>query len=159
MITRGKNNGQLSRRDLVGGVVLGIVAMLLTAAGIVLVKPYLKETSLLWACFSRMAGGAVSTSLLLAGHPRRRTIVAPLRSGAKRGLLVFASILAAYFSQFFWLGGMKYTQASTASALNQVNTIFIFLLAALFLKEKITPLKLVAVGLAFGGAILVSAPF
>jgi drug/metabolite transporter (DMT)-like permease len=159
MITRKKIDARLSRRDLLVGVGLGVVAMLFTAAGIVMVKPYLGEVSLLWACFTRMAGGAFSSGLLLAVHPRRREILAPLRTGEKRGLLVVASILAAYLSQIFWLAGMTFAQASVASALNQINTIFIFLLAAVILKEKITPLKLAAVVLAFAGAVLVSSPF
>jgi drug/metabolite transporter (DMT)-like permease len=73
-------------------------------------------------------------------------------------LLVPATVLSAYLSMVLWMGGMKYTQASIASALNQLNTIFIFILAAIFLKEKITPLKLICVALAFAGAMLVSIP-
>jgi len=159
MITQKKGDAQLSRRDLVSGVVLGVVAMLLTAAGIVMVKPYLRDVPLLWVCTVRMAGGAAGTGLVAAFHPRRREILAPLRAGAGRWLLPLASILGAYISLLFWTAGMTYTQASIASALNQLNAIFIFILAAAILKEKVTPLKLAAVALAFGGALLVSFPF
>jgi drug/metabolite transporter (DMT)-like permease len=74
-------------------------------------------------------------------------------------ILAPASFLATYLSLVIWMGGMKYTQASIASALNQMGAIFIFILAAIFLKEKITLLKLTAVIIAFAGAILVSFPF
>jgi len=158
MITLKKADARLSRRELLGGVAVGVLSMLLTAAGIVLVKPYLREVSLLWAGFARMAGGAFASVFLLAAHPRRREIIAPLKSGAKRGLLVIASVLSSYLSVLIWMAGMAYTQASIAASLNQLNTIFIFLLAAVILKEKITPLKLAAVALAFGGALLVSVP-
>jgi drug/metabolite transporter (DMT)-like permease len=57
-----------------------------------------------------------------------------------------------------WIAGMKHTQASIASALNQMSTIFIFVLAAIFLKEKVTRTKLLAVVLAMLGALLVSVP-
>jgi len=156
MITRNKGNTPLSRRDLVSGVILGVAAMFLTAAGIVMVKPWLGQTPLLWACFVRMVGGAAGTALILALHPRRKEILTPLRLGVGRRLLPAASILGTYVSPILWTAGFTYTMASIASALNQLNTIFIFVLAAVILKEKVTPLKLAAVALAFGGALLVS---
>jgi drug/metabolite transporter (DMT)-like permease len=67
--------------------------------------------------------------------------------------------MATYMSNAFWLAGMRLTKASVASALNQLSTIFIFVMAALFLKEKATPRKVAAVVLAFLGALLVSVPF
>jgi drug/metabolite transporter (DMT)-like permease len=54
---------------------------------------------------------------------------------------------------------MKYARVSVAAALNQLNAIFIVILAAIFLKERLTPWKIVAVVLAFAGAYLASKPF
>jgi drug/metabolite transporter (DMT)-like permease len=51
--------------------------------------------------------------------------------------------------------GMKYTQASIAAALNQSNNVFIFILAALFLKEPINQQRLVGIILAVTGSFLV----
>jgi len=51
---------------------------------------------------------------------------------------------------------MKYTQASTAAALNQTSNVFVFLFAALFLKEKITLLRLAAIFTAVIGVFLVT---
>jgi drug/metabolite transporter (DMT)-like permease len=56
---------------------------------------------------------------------------------------------------FIWLAGMKYTQASIASALNQTSTIFIFIFAALFLKEPINLKRTIGIILAFIGSFLV----
>jgi len=53
---------------------------------------------------------------------------------------------------------MKFAFASVAAVLNQMNTIFIFILATIFLKEKATPWKIAAVVLAFIGAFLASYP-
>ncbi len=122
-------------------------------------KPVLPEASLFWASFVRMTGGTIGVGLYIAFHPRRRAIVNPLLSLRNMKVLAPASFLATYLSLVIWMGGMKYTQASIASALNQMGAIFIFILAAIFLKEKITLLKLTAVIIAFGGAILVSFPF
>jgi drug/metabolite transporter (DMT)-like permease len=46
-----------------------------------------------------------------------------------------------------------------AAALNQLNTIFIVVLAALFLKERLSLWKVAAVVLAFAGAYLAATPF
>jgi drug/metabolite transporter (DMT)-like permease len=54
---------------------------------------------------------------------------------------------------------MKYAQASVAAVLNQLNTIFIVVIAAIFLKERLTAWKIAAVVLAFIGAYLASMPF
>jgi drug/metabolite transporter (DMT)-like permease len=67
-----------------------------------------------------------------------------------------AAVLGTYLSILLWLGGMKYTQASVASALNQLSLVFIFLLAVIFLGEKPAPLKILAVALAAGGAVMTS---
>jgi len=54
-----------------------------------------------------------------------------------------------------WVGGMKFTEVSRASLLNQLSTIFIFILATLILKERLTLRRVGAIALGFGGAILV----
>lgn len=159
LISGKKSDAQIPRRDLQIGVVLGLLSVFLMAAGIVMVKPLLGRTPLLWGTMIRMAGGAAALLAFLAFHPGRGPILRPLRSPRTFRLLLPASLLATYFSNVSWLAGMRLTQASIASALNQLSTIFIFILAAIFLKEKPTPLKLAAVALAFAGAILISVPF
>jgi drug/metabolite transporter (DMT)-like permease len=154
-----KADAQIPRRDLLTGIAVGLVSVLFMAAGIVMVKPWLTETPLLWSTLIRMVGGTVGVGFVLLVHPRRAAILRPMRSLRMLKLLVPASVLATYLSNVCWLGGMALTAASVASALNQMSTIFIFILAAVFLKERITPLKLAAVILAFAGAILVSVPF
>ena len=153
-----KADAQIPRRDLVTGIAVGLVSVLFMAAGIVMVKPWLSGTPLLWSSLTRMVGGTVGVGLYVGFHRRRAEILRPLRSLRMLKLLVPGSVLATYLSNVCWLGGMALTAASVASVLNQMSTIFIFILAAIFLKERITPLKLAAVLLAFAGAILVSVP-
>ena len=154
-----KADAQIPRRDLLTGIAVGLVSVLFMAAGIVMVKPWLNTTPLLWSSLIRMVGGTVGVGLYLAFDRRRGEILRPLRSLRMLRLLFPASVLATYLSNLCWLGGMALTAASVASVLNQMSTIFIFILAAIFLKERITPLKLAAVILAFAGAVLVSVPF
>jgi drug/metabolite transporter (DMT)-like permease len=154
-----KADTQISRRNLLTGITVGLVSVLFMAGGIVMVKPWLGETPLLWSSLVRMIGGTVGVGLYLGFDKRRGEILRPLRSLKMLRLLFPASVLATYLSNLCWLGGMALTAASVASVLNQTSTIFIFILAAIFLKERITPLKLAAVFLAFAGALLVSVPF
>jgi drug/metabolite transporter (DMT)-like permease len=159
LITQKKSDALLPRKALLTGIGLGVLSMFTTAAGIVMVKPLLGGTSFLLASFIRMLGGTLSIAAFLSVHARRKAILEPLVRLENIKILVPASVLGSYLSLVVWMGGMKYTQASTASAINQLNTIFIFILAAIFLKERITALKLAAVIFAFAGAFLVSFSF
>lgn len=157
-ISQKKEEGMPARKNLILGIGLGALAMVTMAAGIVMIKPMLAHSPVLWASFLRMGTGALVISGLLVFHPRRRLICGPLAVLSNWRIMVPASILAAYLSNIAWMAGMKLTRASVAAPLNQLNTIFIFILAAIFLKEKVTKGKMVAVGLATLGAFLVSWP-
>jgi len=156
LISGRRGDAQIPRRDLRSGVALGILAMLLSAVGIVVMKPLLPEDSVVWAGLVRTVGGLAAMAGVVAVRRRRRELLAPLASGPTLAVLVPAALLGSYASMLLWLAGMKYAPASIASALNQLNTIFIFILGAIFLKEKITPVKLAAVALAFAGAMIIS---
>jgi drug/metabolite transporter (DMT)-like permease len=56
--------------------------------------------------------------------------------------MVPGSVMGTYVSLLFWLGGMKYTLASTAAALNQTATLWTFGLAVLWLGEPVTRRRL-----------------
>ncbi|NOR15281.1 MAG: EamA family transporter, partial [Candidatus Aminicenantes bacterium] len=70
--------------------------------------------------------------------------------------MVPASIIGSYLAFIAWMGGMKYAQVSVASALNQMSTVFIFVLGVIFLKERITPRRLAALAIAIGGVLLIT---
>ena len=152
-------NGKVPRRDLFRGIVLGVLAMLTVAVGIVMIKPMLAHTDVFWATAMRLVGGIGGLVLALPFHPRRRAVLAPLLDVSQWKVLVPASVLGSFFSLLFWVAGMKFTLASIAAVLNQMNVIFVFILAAVFLREKATPWKIAAVALAFIGAFLASFPF
>jgi len=158
LISGGRGDAQIPRRELLAGIVLGVLSVFFMAVGIVMVKPRLGATPLLWGTMVRMAGGMLVLAGIIGFHPRRRTLLRPLRSGRTLRVLIPASVMANYLSNVSWLAGMRLIQASVASALNQLSTIFIFVLGAFFLKERTTSLKLAAVALAFAGALLISVP-
>ncbi len=150
---------KIDRRDLVLGIVYGILAMFFVALGIVMVKPVLGGVSVFWATFVRIGGGALALVVLVPFLRNRGAILAPLREARNWKALVPAAFFGSYLSLILWMGGMKYAKASVAAVLNQLNTIFIVIIAAIFLREKLTGWKLLAVVLALLGAYLASMPF
>jgi drug/metabolite transporter (DMT)-like permease len=158
-VTRHKSEERVSRKDLVSGIAFGVLAVLFIAVSIVIIKPVLDSTPLVWSTTVRLFGGTAALALFVPFHPDRRRILAPLADLSNWRALLPASFFGSYVSLLLWLGGMKYARVSVAAALNQLNAIFIVVLAAIFLKERLTPWKIVAVALAFAGAYLASRPF
>jgi drug/metabolite transporter (DMT)-like permease len=156
LISRSKEKGLPPRKKLLLGIGLGILAMITLAASIVMIKPLLARSPILWTTFWRMAAGGIALLLFLPFHPQRRQISRPLASPANWRSMVPGTFLGTYIALVAWMAGMKYTLASVAAPLNQLNSIFIFVLAAIFLKEKVTKAKMAALVLATLGAFLVS---
>lgn len=156
LISLKKEEGLPPRRSLLLGITLGTLSMVTMAAGIVIIKPVLGRTPLLWATLLRVGISAVLLTGLLSLLPRRRALLGPLAAPSNWKTMVPASLLGSYVGLLAWMAGMKYTRASVAAPLNQLSTVFIFIMAVVFLKEKATKAKLLAVVLATLGAILVS---
>lgn len=158
-VSREKRTERVDPKNLLLGIAFGILAMFFVALGIVMVKPVLGSVSLLWATLVRLAGGTIPLALVVPLLRGRRDILRPLWVRANWKAMVPASFLGSYLSLVLWMGGMKYAQASVAAILNQLNTIFIVIIAAIFLKERLTGWKIAAVLMAFAGAYLASMPF
>jgi drug/metabolite transporter (DMT)-like permease len=149
---------KLDPKDLAAGIAYGISAMFFTALGIVMVKPVLGEVSVFRATLVRMAGGTAALALLVPVLRNRRAVIRPLFNRRNWKALVPAAFFGSYLSLILWTGGMKYAKASVAAVLNQLNTIFIVVIAAVFLRERLTGWKILAVALAFVGAWLAVNP-
>ena len=144
------------RRRTVWGFIWGALSMASMAVGIIIVKPLLEQSSLLWVTEVRLAGGIFVLLVVTLLHPSRKTIVGSVLSAHNWGYTLSGSFLGAYLAMLLWLAGMKYAHASIAAALNQTSNIFIFVLAAWLLHERITALRLAAIVLGVGGALLVT---
>lgn len=136
------------------GILIGCLAMIFLAAGIVMIKGLLENTDVFWATFVRVAAGTISLLVLVVFHPKRKQYFKELKFSKAWLTALPASISGNYLALLCWVAGMKYTTASRAAILNQMSTIFIFILAAVFLKEKITLYKSLAILLALSGACL-----
>jgi len=141
---------------LVSGLLLGIVAMLLMAMGIVLAKPVLNHSDPWWATSVRLTGGFV----FLAGFgllPRhRREMISAFRPNAAWRVMLPGAFIGTYIAVILWTAGMKYTYTTTASVLNQMSNVFILALAALFLREPLGWRQYAAIALGFAAGALVA---
>ncbi|KPL00044.1 MAG: hypothetical protein AMJ91_05605 [candidate division Zixibacteria bacterium SM23_73_3] len=146
----------ISRHDLILGVLFGILAMAFMAVGIVMIKPLLDRSPLLWVVEVRLFAGCVGLGIYLLFHPGGKKIISSVLSVRNWQYMLPGSFLGAYLSMIVWMGGMKYTQASIAAALNQTSNVFIFVLAAIFLREPVNAIRIIAIILAFSGAVIVS---
>ena len=155
-VTSGKWVVDIPRHDLLRGTFWAVAALLLMAAGIVMAKPVLERSPLAWAMEWRLMGGILALLVVMLFRRDRRAIISTLMGTRHWGYVLGGSWFGAYAAMFLWLGGMKYTQASTASALNQTSNIFIFVLAALLLREPITLVRTVGIVLGVAGAYLVT---
>ncbi len=154
--TTTKGRGSVSKHDLFRGIFWGVLGLVNIAVAIVMIKPLLNRSPLLWVSEIRLFGGMAILLLFLPFHPRRKKIIRSLTCTHNWIYIVVGSIFGTYLSMIFWLGGMKYTQASIAAALNQTSNIFIFIFAAIFLKEAINSQRIIAIILAVTGASLVT---
>ena len=78
------------------------------------------------------------------------------RIGFSTQPMVLGAFMGTFLAVIFWLSGFKHTLASRAAIFNQLSTIIITIMAAIFLKEKMTTMSWLAVIFAFIGAMIVS---
>lgn len=145
-----------TRGDISLGVACGVIAILCMAGGIVMVKEILQTAPLVWAACVRMSAGLLGLLPLMIAPSVRRSVAPLFRPRGEWRLAIPASVLGAYVSMTAWLGGFKFTLASVAAILNQLSTIFIFVLAAVFLGESMSLRRTLAVIMAVAGALLVA---
>jgi drug/metabolite transporter (DMT)-like permease len=153
--TSRKGRANLTRKELLVGLIYGVLAMITVAVSIVMIKPMLCYVPMMWAIEIRLLGGAAVLLLILLFQPQRKNIMQSLNVGQKWKYNILGALLGGYVSVILWLAGMKYTQASIAAALNQTSNVFIFVLAAFFLHEPLNRQRIMGIILAVGGVVLI----
>lgn len=132
------------------GFLLALLAIVLMAVSIVLVKRVLEAQPLLWVTGLRMLGALVGMALIALWRGETRHLTPPTR-GMPWGKLVLAAFVGQFLAMVLWLAGYKYTLASVAAILNETASVFILLLAWIWLKEPLTRRALAGVGLTLAG--------
>ena len=143
-------------RDIYIGAFYGFLAHFFTAYSVLLLRPVMESHPVVPIALVRFSTGIIFSAaaiFYLNGYSELRETMA---KGFGHVYLLAGSFLGTFLSVIFWLSGYKYTLAGRAAIYNQLSTIFIIILAAIFLKEVMTTKKWAAVSLALGGAFIVS---
>ncbi|MEN8008687.1 MAG: DMT family transporter [Candidatus Krumholzibacteriota bacterium] len=145
----------LSRRDLVVGILFGVGSMATLGFGIVLAKPVLERSDVMWATSVRQFGSLAALVLAAIVLPGRRRRLQVFRPHSAWRFTLPGTFLGSYLALILWISGMKYTTAGSAGILNQTSTIYILVFASLFLKEPFTRRKAMAAAMALLGIFMV----
>jgi len=145
----------ISRRERLTGICYGITATVLMGVSIVIVKPLIERFPILWLTQIRLTGGLLILGCLLLLNPKRYSILSSLFAATGWKYMLSGSFAGTYLTLIFWQYGMKFTQASVVAALNQTSTVFIFVLAAVFLREPITARRTFSIFLGVAGSLMV----
>lgn len=145
----------LTRRNLVIGLLYGVASMATLAFGIVLAKPVLERSDIMWATTVRQLGSLAVLAPIALLWPGRKKRLEVFRPHASWKFSLPGAFLGSYLALILWIGGMKYTTAGNAGILNQTSTIYTLVFASVFLKEPFTARKGVAAALAMLGIFFV----
>jgi drug/metabolite transporter (DMT)-like permease len=132
------------------GLLYALLAIVLMAVAIVMVKRVLEAQPLLWVTGWRMAG-ALMAMLAIAWLRGETAMLRPQAAAVPWGKLVLAALVGQFLAMLLWLAGYKYTQASVAAILNETASVFILLLAWAWLREPLSRRALAGVGLTLSG--------
>ena len=132
------------------------MANILTAYSVLIIKPIMKNNSVVYVALYRFSIGLFLGIIINLVKSGTKTVIQKFKQGLTNQYVVFGAILGTYLSVIFWLAGYKYTLAGRAAIYNQLSTVFIIILARVFLKEPMTSNKIVGVSLAIFGAMIVS---
>ena len=138
------------------GVLFGVLAHLSTAYSILLLRPIMEIYPVVPIALVRFSTGIIFSAIGIIYLQGIKNISETFTKGFANRYLIIGSFFGTFLSVIFWLAGYKYTLAGRAAIYNQLSTIFIIILASIFLKEIMTKKKWLAVTLALIGALIVS---
>lgn len=137
------------------GAVNAAASVFVMALGVVIAKPILERYDFFWVVALRIVGGILGLLLFVALRRSGDSVWASFRTVRHWPHIIAGSIMGTYISMLLWLAGYKYTSASVAAVLNEMAAVFILILAAIFLHDRLKPLQWSGGMLAVIGVLLV----
>ncbi len=139
----------------VSGLLYAVAGIACTAVGVVIAKPVLAHSDLVEVTWTRLVVGVVGQCGYLLARGRLGEVAGIFRPARVWKTLIPAAIMGTYVSLLLWLGGFKWADASVAAVLNQMATVYMLVLARVFLGERLRGRQLVGALVAAGGALFI----
>lgn len=160
--TTGSGRARMPAGRLAAGILMGMGSMLMMAVAVIILKKPIAghpavfdAVPLLWLTAFRILVALVTLCLWALARGDRARVFAWLLPSREWRIMAPAAVLGTYLAMLIWLVGLKLvTNVSTAAVLNQLTIIFVLILSALFLGDRITLRKAAAVVLAVAGAVV-----
>ena len=143
-------------KEILYGVSFGLLANLCTAYSVLLLRPIMDVHPVLPIALVRFSIGMIISAFGILYLNGKLALRETILKGFSNYNLLAGAFFGTFLSVIFWLAGFKYTLAGRAAIYNQLSTIFIILLASVFLNQQMTKRKWVAVSLALMGSFIVS---
>ena len=143
-------------KEILYGVSFGLLANLCTAYSVLLLRPIMDVHPVVPIALVRFSIGMIISAFGILYLNGKLALRETILKGFSNYNLLAGAFFGTFLSVIFWLAGFKYTLAGRAAIYNQLSTIFIILLASVFLNQHMTKRKWVAVSLALMGSFVVS---
>ena len=143
-------------KEILYGVSFGLLANLCTAYSVLLLRPIMDVHPVVPIALVRFSIGMIISAFGILYLNGKLALRETILKGFSNYNLLAGAFFGTFLSVIFWLAGFKYTLAGRAAIYNQLSTIFIILLASVFLNQQMTKRKWVAVSLALMGSFVVS---
>ena len=144
------------------GIILQLTAIFLSSIGIVLIKPVLSKTAdsitmQLWITAFRLFPGFIVAWIIFFFQKNRLNYLKPLKKSNMIIKIILSSGLGTFIALSFWIiGYANIEKPPIASIIGQTSVIFIIILSFIFLKEKISKLRIVSILCALCGVVLIT---
>ena len=143
------------------GMLIQICAVIISSFSIVLIKPILSKTDSIviqvWiTVFRLLPGFIVAWIIFLFQTNKVKSLLAIKKSFIGLKLLI-SSGLGTFIALMFWIiGYANIEKPPVASIIGQTAVIFIIILSFIFLKEKISKLRIISIFIALSGVFLIT---
>jgi drug/metabolite transporter (DMT)-like permease len=144
------------RRRTWQGMAAGLGGIFLMAVAILMVNPIIEAHPVLYVTEYRILVGFFTALPLLPLIDRRLPSGHWFGRDMPWGWMVLGTLLGVMLAMAFWISGFKYADASMVAVLNQTHIFFVILFAAFFLRERVTPRKIVGAALGFAGVAIIA---
>jgi drug/metabolite transporter (DMT)-like permease len=150
-------DGGVRPKKLILGILVAAASVIGMGAGMVMVKPLFETVPLFFVIEVRLLAGLVGSCVVFLAFRNTSAAIGSFKNSNHKLGITIAAVFATYISMICWVATFKYVDASIAAVLNQTTTVITVILAAIFLKDRLTPLKVLATAVAVAGVLMITA--